>query len=101
MPSITASSPEDRDDIGKSTRATVLLRAFQESDQVVIEVVDDGRGIDPEMIKRSALSKGIIDDERAARLTDQEAVNLVFTPGFSTVAQVSDLSGRGVGWMWC
>ena len=49
------------------------------------------------MIKRSALSKGVIDDERAARLTDQEAVNLVFTPGFSTVAQVSDLSGRGVG----
>ncbi len=89
--------PEDRDDIGKSTRATVLLRAFHESDQVVIEVVDDGRGIDPEMIKRSALSKGVIDDERAARLTDQEAVNLVFTPGFSTVAQVSDLSGRGVG----
>jgi two-component system chemotaxis sensor kinase CheA len=89
--------PEDRDDIGKPTRGTVLLRAFQESDQVVIEVVDDGRGIDPEIIKRSALSKGIIDEERAARLTDQEAVNLVFTPGFSTVEQVSDLSGRGVG----
>jgi two-component system, chemotaxis family, sensor kinase CheA len=90
-------SPEDRDDVGKPTRATVRLRAFQESDRVVIEVTDDGRGIDPENIKRSALSKGIIDEERAARLTDQEAVNLVFTPGFSTVAEVSDLSGRGVG----
>jgi two-component system chemotaxis sensor kinase CheA len=90
-------TPEDRDDIGKPTRATVLLRAFQESDQVIIEVVDDGRGIDPEMIELSALSKGIISEERAARLTDQEAVNLVFTPGFSTVAQVSDLSGGGVG----
>ncbi len=89
--------PEDRDDIGKPTRATVLLRAFQESDQVVIEVVDDGRGIDPEKIKQCALSKGIIDTDRAARLTDQEAVNLVFTPGFSTMQQVSDLSGRGVG----
>ncbi len=89
--------PEDRDDVGKPTRATVVLRAFQESDQVVIEVVDDGRGIDPEMIKRSALSKGVIDDERAARLSDQEAVNLVFTPGFSTVSKISDLSGRGVG----
>jgi two-component system chemotaxis sensor kinase CheA len=90
-------TPEDRDDVGKPTRAVVLLRAFQESDQVVIEVVDDGRGIDPETIKRSALSKGIIDEQRAASLTDQEAVNLVFTPGFSTVSQVSELSGRGVG----
>ena len=89
--------PEDRDDVGKPTRATVLLRAFQESDQVVIEVVDDGRGIDPEKIKQCALSKGIISQDRATRLTDQEAVNLVFMPGFSTMTQVSDLSGRGVG----
>ncbi|MDR3517428.1 MAG: chemotaxis protein CheA [Azospirillaceae bacterium] len=89
--------PDERDASGKSTQATVLLRAFQERDQVVIEVVDDGRGINPEKIKASALAKGVIDEERAARLTDQEAVNLVFTPGFSTAAQVSDLSGRGVG----
>jgi two-component system chemotaxis sensor kinase CheA len=89
--------PDDRDAVGKPSQATVLLRAFQESDQVVIEVVDDGRGIDPVKIKASALAKGVIDEERAARLTDQEAVNLVFMPGFSTAAQVSDLSGRGVG----
>jgi two-component system chemotaxis sensor kinase CheA len=89
--------PDERDAMGKPSQATVLLRAFQESDQVIIEVVDDGRGIDPEKIKASALAKGILDEERAARLTDQEAVNLVFTPGFSTAAQVSDLSGRGVG----
>jgi two-component system chemotaxis sensor kinase CheA len=89
--------PDEREALGKPTQATVLLRAFQESDQVVIEVVDDGRGIDPEKIKASAVAKGVIDAERAARLTDQEAVNLVFTPGFSTAAQVSDLSGRGVG----
>ena len=90
-------STEDRHDIGKPERATVLLRARQDSDQVVIEVVDDGRGIDPEKIKQSALSKGIIDEDRAARLTDQEAVDLVFTAGFSTSAVISDLSGRGVG----
>ena len=88
---------EERDAAGKPTQATVLLRAFQESDQVVIEVVDDGRGIDPEKIKASALAKGVIDEERASRLSDQDAVNLVFMAGFSTATQVSDLSGRGVG----
>jgi two-component system, chemotaxis family, sensor kinase CheA len=90
-------SPEEREAAGKPTQATVLLRAFQESDQVVIEVVDDGRGIDPKAIRSAAIAKGVIDEERGALLTDQEAVNLVFMPGFSTAAQVSDLSGRGVG----
>ncbi|MCF8502654.1 MAG: chemotaxis protein CheA, partial [Rhodospirillum sp.] len=87
----------EREAVSKPTQATVWLRAFQESDQVVIEVVDDGRGIDPEKIKASALAKGVIDEDRAARLSDQEAVNLVLIPGFSTAAKVSDLSGRGVG----
>jgi len=90
-------TPDQREATGKPSQATILLHAFQEGDQVIIEVVDDGRGIDPEKIKASALEKGIIDEEGAARLTDQEAVNLVFTPGFSTAAKVSDLSGRGVG----
>jgi two-component system chemotaxis sensor kinase CheA len=89
--------PEDRDAIGKSPQATILVKAFQEGDQVAIEVSDDGRGIDPEKIKASALAKGIIDEDRAARLSDQDAVNLVFFPGFSTAEKVSDLSGRGVG----
>jgi two-component system chemotaxis sensor kinase CheA len=89
--------PDEREAAGKPSQATVRLRAFQESDQVVIEVIDDGRGIDPAKIKASALAKGVIDEDRAARLTDQEAINLVFTPGFSTAAKVSDLSGRGVG----
>lgn len=87
----------EREGTGKPVLATVRLRAFQESDQVVIEVVDDGRGIDPEKVKASALAKGVIDEERAARLTEQDAVNLVLIPGFSTAAKVSDLSGRGVG----
>ncbi len=89
--------PEERVAAGKSSRAYILLRAYQESDQIVIEVSDDGRGIDPGKIKAAALSKGVITDEQAARLSDQEAINLVFKPGFSTASEVSDLSGRGVG----
>ncbi|MDR3514208.1 MAG: chemotaxis protein CheA [Azospirillaceae bacterium] len=89
--------PEDRAATGKAPEATVRVKAFQDGDQVVIDVSDDGRGIDPEKIKASALAKGIIDADRAARLSDQEAVNLVFYPGFSTAETVSDLSGRGVG----
>jgi two-component system, chemotaxis family, sensor kinase CheA len=89
--------PEEREATGKPPLATVMVKAFQENDQVVIEVTDDGRGIDPEKIKAAALQKGVIDAERAARMSDQDAVNLVFCAGFSTAANVSDLSGRGVG----
>ncbi len=89
--------PEEREATGKPPDASVRIKAFQEGDQVVIEVADDGRGIDPERIRAVAVAKGLIDEERASRLTDQEAVNLVFAAGFSTAAKVSDLSGRGVG----
>ena len=90
-------TPDEREAVGKPPLATVMVKAFQENDQVVIEVTDDGRGIDPEKIKAAALGKGIIDADHAARMSDQEAVNLVFRAGFSTAANVSDLSGRGVG----
>ena len=90
-------TPEEREAAGKPSDASIMLRAYQESDQIVIEVEDDGRGIDPRKIKTSALSKGVITEDEAARLSDQEAINLVFQPGFSTASQVSDLSGRGVG----
>ncbi|ABC23127.1 chemotaxis protein CheA [Rhodospirillum rubrum] len=90
-------SPEEREAAGKPPTARVLVKAFHDSDQVVIEVSDDGRGIDPVKIRAAAVAKGVIEAERAARLSDQEAVNLVFLPGFSTAGQVSDLSGRGVG----
>ncbi|MFD2235776.1 chemotaxis protein CheA, partial [Phaeospirillum tilakii] len=89
--------PDERAAAGKKPTARLLVRAFQESDQVVIEVVDDGRGIDPARIRAAAVAKGVIPPERAARLSDQEAVNLVFLPGFSTAGTISDLSGRGVG----
>ena len=87
-------APEERIAVGKSSQAHILLRAYQESDQIVIEVIDDGRGIDPAKIKAAALSKGVITEDQAARLSDQEAINLIFQPGFSTAAEVSDLSGR-------
>ncbi|GEO81337.1 chemotaxis protein CheA [Pararhodospirillum oryzae] len=89
--------PAERVAAGKPALARLLVRAFQESDQVVIEITDDGRGIDPDRIREAAIAKGVISAERAARLSPQESINLVFLPGFSTASAVSDLSGRGVG----
>jgi two-component system chemotaxis sensor kinase CheA len=90
-------TPEIRRALGKPAAGTLVIRATQESDRVIIEIRDDGKGIDPEVIKRKAYEKGIIDEDRLERITDQEAVNLVFAAGFSTAEVVSDLSGRGVG----
>ena len=83
--------------VGKPEVATVRLVASQEGDSVVIAVIDDGRGVDPERVRAKAIERGLIDAERAAQLTDQQAVQLVFLPGFSTAETISDLSGRGVG----
>jgi two-component system chemotaxis sensor kinase CheA len=82
---------------GKPVTGTITLRAAQEADRVLIEVIDDGKGIDPAAIKRKALEKGIIDEATMDRLSDREAINLVFAVGLSTAEVVSDLSGRGVG----
>lgn len=90
-------TPEQREAAGKNPDSILIIRAFQEGDQVIIEVQDDGCGIDPVKIRAAAVAKGLMDEERAARLSDQEAINLVFAAGFSTAASVSDLSGRGVG----
>ena len=89
--------PEVRVAAGKPAAGTLVIRACQEADRVVIEIRDDGKGIDPEVIKRKAYEKGLIDEDRLERISDQEAVNLVFASGFSTAETVSDLSGRGVG----
>jgi two-component system chemotaxis sensor kinase CheA len=88
---------DERAASGKPAAATVRLVARHEGDQVVIEVIDDGRGIDPEVIKRKAYERGLLDEARLATITDDEATMLVFAAGFSTAEQVSDLSGRGVG----
>ncbi|MBV1777229.1 chemotaxis protein CheA [Burkholderiaceae bacterium DAT-1] len=89
--------PDVRKAAGKPAAGTLTIRARQESDRAVIEIIDDGKGIDPEVVKRKALEKGLIDEAALTRLSDQEAVNLVFAPGFSTAEAISDLSGRGVG----
>ncbi len=89
--------PEIRLAAGKPGTGKLTIRAAQEADRVVIEVVDDGKGIDPAVIKRKAYEKGIIDEAMVERISDQEAINLIFAAGLSTAAVVSDLSGRGVG----
>ncbi|WP_146089946.1 chemotaxis protein CheA, partial [Rhodoblastus sphagnicola] len=90
-------SAEERRAAGKPPVSELTMRAYQEADSVVIEVQDDGRGIDPARIRAAAIEKGVITAERGTAMTDVECVNLIFAPGFSTVSQVSDLSGRGVG----
>ena len=90
-------SPEVRVAAGKNAVGKLLIRATQESDRVLIEIIDDGRGINPNVIKQKAYEKGLIDEGALERISDEEAVNLVFAAGFSTADVISDLSGRGVG----
>jgi two-component system chemotaxis sensor kinase CheA len=90
-------TPEVRLAAGKPAIGKLTIRAAQEADRVVIEIVDDGKGIDPAVIKQKAYEKGIIDEATLERIGDQEAINLIFAAGLSTAAVVSDLSGRGVG----
>lgn len=89
--------PEQRRQAGKPGKGTLQIRAAHEDNQVVIYVEDDGAGIDPARMRKSALEKGVITSEEAALISDREAVELIFRPGFSTASIVSDVSGRGVG----
>lgn len=82
---------------GKPEIGTLTLRASQQAGAIVIEIGDDGAGIDPARIRAKALEKGVIDGEEALRLDDRAALDLIFRAGFSTAAEVSDVSGRGVG----
>jgi two-component system chemotaxis sensor kinase CheA len=90
-------SSEDRIAAGKSARGTIFLNAFHQGTQVVIEVRDDGHGLDLDRIRKQAIQKGLIKSEEAARLLDSEVTNLIFEPGFSTASEVTEVSGRGVG----
>ncbi len=90
-------TPEERIAAGKPEVGKVWLRAFHEGNSVMIEVEDDGRGIDPEKIKKKAIEKGLITPEDAEKMDDREAIELIFAPGFSTAEKVTDVSGRGVG----
>jgi two-component system chemotaxis sensor kinase CheA len=89
--------PDERLAAGKPSRSTVRLSARQEGDHVAIEIRDDGRGMNPETLRRKAIDKGLIDADAANRLDTTQSLHLVFLPGFSTKEQVSSVSGRGVG----
>jgi two-component system chemotaxis sensor kinase CheA len=88
-------SPEDRKAAGKSEDGTVLLKATNEGNMIVIEIGDDGKGIDVDAIRQKAIERGLIHPNKV--LTDPEAFNLMFEPGFSTAKQITSISGRGVG----
>ena len=90
-------APSDRGVAGKSETGTIVLSAMPQDDNVVIEIRDDGKGIDAEKIKMLAYQKGIIQEHQLDTLTEEESLQLIFAAGFSTSEQVSDLSGRGVG----
>src|SRR5262249_27945609 len=90
-------TPEQRIQKHKAEEGRIRLRAFHEGGQVVIELTDDGGGIDTSRLRAKALEAGLITPERAAKISDEEAGNLVFIPGLSTAEKVTDLSGRGVG----
>jgi len=89
--------PADRKKVGKPENGLVVLKAYHEAGQVVIEISDDGKGLDGEALAASAANKGLITVEQAQAMSDKEKVNLIFLPGFSTAAEVTDVSGRGVG----
>jgi len=89
--------PEERKAKGKSEEGTVWLRAYNEGNMIVIEIKDDGKGMDPDILKSKAIEKGIITETEAANMSNKEAFMLIFKPGFSTAAKVTNVSGRGVG----
>ena len=89
--------PDARVAAGKSRAGRLHLRAFHESGQVVVEITDDGAGIDPDKIGSVAIQRGVVTREQLARMDTKEIVNLIFRPGFSTATEVTNVSGRGVG----
>ena len=90
-------SPEERAAAGKPAKSVVKLSARQVGDHIIIEITDDGRGIHPDVLRKKAVEKGLIDAETANSLDERQSLHLVFLPGFSTKDMISDVSGRGVG----
>ncbi|MEJ2404892.1 MAG: chemotaxis protein CheA [Candidatus Thiodiazotropha sp.] len=89
--------PDEREEKGKPRRGTIVLSAAQEGDHILLSIADDGKGMDPEALRKKAVEKGMMDAEAAGRLDDKDCFNLIFAPGFSTKTEISDVSGRGVG----
>ncbi len=90
LPSVRASN-------GKPEQGSITLRASQEGDHILLEIEDDGAGMDANKLKELAIERGVIDEEQASRMSDEEAFDLIFAAGFSTKSEISDISGRGVG----
>ncbi|KXU33960.1 chemotaxis protein CheA [Ventosimonas gracilis] len=89
--------PDVREDKGKPRSGRIVLQAEQEGDHILLCISDDGAGMNPELLRRKAVEKGLLDKDTAARLSKEDCYNLIFAAGFSTCSEVSDISGRGVG----
>src|SRR5471032_3316850 len=90
-------TPEEREASGKSRGGRVILSAEQEGDHILLSISDDGKGMDPAVLRAIAVKRGVMDKDAADRLSDTDCYNLIFAPGFSTKTEISDVSGRGVG----
>ena len=90
-------TPEVRKAAGKPETGTVNLKAYNEGNHIVIEITDDGKGLDAEMLKQKGIEKGILSEREADNMSDKEAYGIIFKPGFSTAAAITNVSGRGVG----
>ena len=90
-------NPDERRAAGKPAVGRLTIRAHQEGDRILVDIIDDGRGIDPARIRAAAVAKGVVEADAAAAMSDAEAIQLIFAAGFSTAEAVTDLSGRGVG----
>ncbi len=90
-------TPEARLAAGKEEGGTIQLKAYHEGNHIVIQIIDDGKGLDAEMLKQKSIEKNIITEKEADTMSEKEAFGLIFRPGFSTAAQVTSVSGRGVG----
>lgn len=90
-------TPKIRATAGKPRNGTLVVRAFHQGGLVNIEISDDGAGMDPDVLRQVAIQRGVVTPERAARLSEKESLALIFRPGFSTAAEVTNVSGRGVG----
>ncbi|PVZ13801.1 MULTISPECIES: chemotaxis protein CheA [unclassified Pseudomonas] len=90
-------TPEEREASGKVRSGRVVLSAEQEGDHILLSISDDGKGMDPNVLRAKAVEKGLMDKDAADRLSESDCYNLIFAPGFSTKTEISDVSGRGVG----
>lgn len=90
-------TPEEREQAGKARGGRVVLSAEQEGDHILLSISDDGKGMDPAVLRAKAVEKGVMDRDAADRLSESDCYNLIFAPGFSTKTEISDVSGRGVG----